>query len=186
MIKTKIINILGAPGVGKSTLAADVYTVFKKKGIITELVGEFAKDLIYKQNLNSLKDQVYISGIQHHKIWSILQYFKTNNINNGIIITDSPLILGSLYSNGMNTHFNNFLIEEFNNYYPFNIENYNYLIVHERKDFETIGRKETKKESLIIENKLIKLLKNEKIDCYINTYEKIRFNIINNFIFNKN
>ena len=39
-----VINLFGAPGVGKSTAAAYLYHLLSSRGISTELVTEFAKD----------------------------------------------------------------------------------------------------------------------------------------------
>lgn len=39
-----LINLFGAPGTGKSTGAAYIFSQLKMKGINAELVTEFAKD----------------------------------------------------------------------------------------------------------------------------------------------
>ena len=41
------INFYGGPGIGKSTMAAKMFAALKTAGVKTELVGEFAKDLVY-------------------------------------------------------------------------------------------------------------------------------------------
>lgn len=46
MNKTIVINLLGAPGAGKSTLAALIFSKLKMKNIACEIVTEFAKDLV--------------------------------------------------------------------------------------------------------------------------------------------
>ena len=45
MKKPLVINLFGAPGVGKSTGAAKVFTELKQLGVNCELVGEVAKDI---------------------------------------------------------------------------------------------------------------------------------------------
>ena len=44
-----IINIFGGPGVGKSTVAADLFVIMKKEGYSVELVTEYAKELTYEK-----------------------------------------------------------------------------------------------------------------------------------------
>ena len=60
--KTLYINLFGGPGVGKSTLAAGLFWFFKtnrltlKHSYVIELVREFAKDLVWAQDLYTLKN----------------------------------------------------------------------------------------------------------------------------------
>ena len=42
-IRLKVINFYGGAGIGKSTIAADIFSKLKRKGHKTELVGEYAK-----------------------------------------------------------------------------------------------------------------------------------------------
>ena len=181
MNKTIIINILGAPGVGKSTLSAEIFSILKKRNYIVEYVNEFAKDLVYKNSLECLNNQIYVSGIQHHKVWTILKYHKDNNIKNGVIITDSPLILGMLYYKGNNPYFEKFIIDEFQNFYPFEIQNFNYLILNQNETFEESGRIHNKEESLKIENRLKALLNNYNISYIAGNYDIIREKILEKF-----
>jgi len=44
----KVINFYGGAGIGKSTIAADIFSKLKRKGYKTELVGEYAKWLWYQ------------------------------------------------------------------------------------------------------------------------------------------
>ena len=43
----KVLNFYGGAGIGKSTIAADIFSKLKRKGHKTELVGEYAKWLWY-------------------------------------------------------------------------------------------------------------------------------------------
>ncbi len=87
----KLINLYGGPGTGKSTTAAQIFASLKKKGINTELVTEFAKDLTWHSRHETLKDQLYILGKQHHKIFMLKDQVD-------FIVTDSPIILSSYYN----------------------------------------------------------------------------------------
>ena len=63
----KIINLIGAPGSGKSTTAAGIFYNLKMKGIKCELLTEYAKDRVWEENFMALNDQLYIFAKQNHK-----------------------------------------------------------------------------------------------------------------------
>lgn len=50
-----VINLFGAPGAGKSTLAADIFSKLKRRQVKCELITEFAKDCVYEGNVCALK-----------------------------------------------------------------------------------------------------------------------------------
>ena len=52
----KVINFYGGAAIGKSTIAADMYSKLKRMGYRTELVGEFAKWLWY-QNATDIVEE---------------------------------------------------------------------------------------------------------------------------------
>lgn len=57
-----VVNLFGAPGAGKSTGAAYVFSQLKMRGINAELVTEFAKDKVWEENDEVFKHQEYIFG----------------------------------------------------------------------------------------------------------------------------
>jgi len=87
---TKVVNLFGASGVGKSTTAAATFAKFKMAGRHTELVSEYVKTMAWEQRLPGKFDQAYIFGKQARRE-SIL-YDKVD-----YIITDSPLWLSAFY-----------------------------------------------------------------------------------------
>ena len=46
MKKTLVVNLLGAPGSGKSTIAASIFSKLKFQNLNVELVSEYAKELV--------------------------------------------------------------------------------------------------------------------------------------------
>ena len=99
-MKTIVVNLLGGAGAGKSTVAALVFGQLKKKGVNCELVTEYAKGVVYEENMKRLQNQLYIFSKQYYSMDMI-----RDKVN--VIITDSPLLL-SLYYN-RNFGANNFL-----------------------------------------------------------------------------
>ena len=90
MIKTKIVNLWGGPGTGKSSTAADLFSEMKWGGYSVELVSEVAKDIVWEGHFNLLQDQWYISAMQNRKIRRLIGQVE-------YIVTDSPLLLGAVY-----------------------------------------------------------------------------------------
>lgn len=60
-----VVNLFGAPGAGKSTGAARIFSNLKMAGINAELVTEFAKDKVWEENKAVFNDQLYIFGKQN-------------------------------------------------------------------------------------------------------------------------
>lgn len=86
------INIWGASGYGKSTLAMDYVVQLKKAGIKVEYVNERAKDWLFEGKPQPTPfDQLYLGGSQ--------LYSEVRALNHTpLIITDSPVHLASIYA----------------------------------------------------------------------------------------
>ena len=59
-----VVNLFGAPGAGKSTGAAYIFSKLKMAGINAELVTEFAKDKVWEESKAVFQNQAYIFGRQ--------------------------------------------------------------------------------------------------------------------------
>jgi nicotinamide riboside kinase len=86
------VNLYGGAGVGKSTLAALVFAELKMRGITADLVGEFAKELVYDRAYNVMADQHYLFAQQAHRLW------RMKNYNVQVAVCDSPLLLSIAYN----------------------------------------------------------------------------------------
>lgn len=60
--KALVINLFGAPGAGKSTGAAYIFSRLKMVGLNAELVTEFAKDKVWEGATAPFENQLYILG----------------------------------------------------------------------------------------------------------------------------
>lgn len=90
MSKALVINLFGGPGCGKSTTMARLFADLKTRGFNVEMVSEFAKDLVYEQRQETMKDELYIFAKQHHRLFRVADKVD-------IIITDRPLLLTNIY-----------------------------------------------------------------------------------------
>lgn len=89
--KTKIINLYGGPGTGKSTAAAYLYHQLKCKHLNAELVREYVKEWAWDQRKISMYDQIYFLGKQTRK--ESMLYGKVD-----WIVTDAPIMMTLYYA----------------------------------------------------------------------------------------
>jgi len=85
-----VVNLFGGPGVGKSTLAAQVYGELSKLGHSVELVSEYAKDCIWSDCQGLLQDQLLVAANQNHRTFRL-----EGKVD--IVVTDSPSLMGIVY-----------------------------------------------------------------------------------------
>jgi len=159
MKKTLVINILGGPGVGKTTIASQLFAVMKCLGKDVELVSEFAKELVWEKRNEAFNDRLYMHAEQNHRLMMM-------NGALDFIITDSPLILTSVYNryylDDVHSKEYNQMIDTVTsqtwNLYD-NITFYLERDVH----YDTNGRRESLKEACEIDEKIKQYLFDNKI-----------------------
>jgi hypothetical protein len=151
--KLKVINLFGAPGVGKSTVAAGLFYFMKMSGISVEHVTEYAKYLVLTNRVKQLEDeQLYLLAKQHHKQHILRGKYEW-------AITDSPLLLCAYYAPKDETpEIFGQTVHAYNNMF----ENYNVFLTRglEKEDttFETQGRLQNKEESYKIQQTQMEFL----------------------------
>jgi deoxyadenosine/deoxycytidine kinase len=89
---SKIINLFGGPGIGKSSIANGLTYKLKKKHISCDNPYEFPKILAWDENHSAIRDQLYVLANQHRGI--VKSYGKVD-----YIILDSPILLSLIYKN---------------------------------------------------------------------------------------
>lgn len=89
--KTKVVNFIGAPSVGKSTMSSLVYAEMKMLHKSVEIVPEVAKWLIYKGQFDKLNNQYYVSSKQYNQV-------KALNGKVEYVIGDSGIFTGLYYN----------------------------------------------------------------------------------------
>lgn len=168
MKNTLIINVLGGPGVGKTTIASDLFVRFKRKELDVEIVSEFAKELVWEKRNEAFDDRLYMHAEQNHRLMMM-------NGNLDYIITDSPLILTSVYNhfyleNKHTKEYNKMIddvtLQTFNSY-----NNITFLIERET-GYDTNGRRESLDEAKAIDERIIKYLEDNNIQ-YIKINDRV-------------
>jgi ABC-type oligopeptide transport system ATPase subunit len=148
---TKIINLIGPSGVGKSTGAMYIASHLKMVGINAEYISEFAKILTWDERKKTLRNQALLIGEQAESLNRVIGKVD-------YIITDSPLILSAIYIRPEYPQsFLPFVLELFNSY-----NNVNYFI-QRVKAFNPIGRNESEEESNRLGKTLLTYLEYHKI-----------------------
>ena len=156
-MKTTVINLIGSPGTGKSTIAAELFARMKWLGFDVELVSEYAKELVWEQRHETFKNELYLFAKQHHRLFRLKGKVK-------FIITDRPLIL-SLFYNGKygdgSENFKNLVLEEVNKFDNVNI------FLHRTKPYVAKGRNQTEEESKEFAKEMLELVRTYCGDNYI-------------------
>lgn len=153
-----LVNLFGAPGAGKSTGAAYIFSQLKMRGVNAELVTEFAKDKVWEESKAVFNNQAYIFGKQYFRISRCADKVD-------VVITDSPLLLSLIYNNDpvLGEEFNEVVRKVMNNY---DCKNY-YLA--RTKEYNPIGRFQTEEESDAIADEILDLLNKEQLPYTIAT-----------------
>lgn len=155
---TVVINLVGGPGCGKSTIAAGLFYELKKLGVSCELVCEYAKEKVWEESFNTMKDELYLFAKQLHKQWRL-----KGKVH--FIITDHCLLNSVVYNKEASESFKNLVFEEFNKFI-----NINFFVIREKK-YETAGRIETEEESKQLDKNFKELFDKNNI-----SYEEVRYN----------
>lgn len=169
--KPIVINLLGGPCTGKSTLAAELFSSLKKIGVECELVMEYAKDKVWEESFHTLDNQIYVFGKQLHRMWRLKDKVD-------VIVTDSPLLLSMLYDKKESKTLMKLIIEQYNEF-----DNLTYFIKRDF-DYNENGRYQTEKEAKCLDEKLLKILNHVDIDFWVvNNDEETKNKIIDDVIY---
>jgi deoxyadenosine/deoxycytidine kinase len=145
-----VVNFIGAPGAGKSTLAADVFAELKWLNINSELVTEYAKEMVWEENYKILGNQLFLLSQQQNRIERL-----KGKVD--VVVTDSPIFHSLLYNDCIYPSFVN-LVKEIHDSY----DNLNFLVKRTKK-YHKVGRMQTENESDLLYDKLIEILKSYPI-----------------------
>lgn len=148
-----VINMFGQSCTGKSTHSAGLFSALKKAGVRVELAREYCKNWFYEGTQWKLNNQFAITGGMVEQ----LETFKQGDID--VVITDSPVLLGALYTQVYNIDL--YLAQAIRNKFH-SYDNYNILLKSD-VEFDTHGRGS----SGVTREKIVELLFQENLQ-----YEK--------------
>ncbi|QCE34454.1 hypothetical protein FAI40_03370 [Acetobacteraceae bacterium] len=145
----KVINLIGGPGSGKTTTASHIFALLKEKQIgRVELVGEFAKDVVYDEAFSLFKDQLFILAQQNHRLERL-----RDKVDYAIV--DSPLPLILAHADGIAFNMKRIVTEVFNSY-----DNINFVLEREASlPYEEYGRYETLEQAKELDKKMVEIFK---------------------------
>lgn len=152
VMDTKVINLLGAPGAGKSVLAVDLFSLMKKKYASVELVTEYAKELHYEGLRSENLDPLDVFAEQHRRVNRLI-----GNVE--FVITDSPLYLSAFYATKISYP------KEFGDYVVALSKRFNNvnIMLQRNHRYDPRGRSQGEEESNAIHHELIEFLTKHSI-----------------------
>lgn len=156
-MQTIVINLMGAPGTGKSTIASELFSKMKWLGYDVELVSEYAKELVWEERNETFKNELYLFAKQHHRMFRLNSKVK-------YIITDRPLILSIFYNKkyGDNSEvFKNLVLQEIDKFKNINI------FLNRTKPYVQKGRNQTEEESKEFASEMLNIVKEHCNDLFI-------------------
>ncbi len=150
--QTLVVNLFGGPGSGKSTLAAGVFFELKIRGILSEIIPEFAKEKVWEEHFKAFDNQLYIFAQQHKRIFRCLGKVD-------VLVVDSPLLLPMVYGKNIkNEHFNGLVLQEFNS-----MRNFNIMLERGSFQFEVEGRMQNEEDAKLIDEEVKRMLHMYKV-----------------------
>lgn len=167
---TIVINAFAGPSAGKTTSCLEVAEKLKKQGFVTEYVQEYAKELVYDNNL------IMLDGHYEHQFDILKEQVKRINRLYGkvdFILTDSPVLLNNTYLNeDKSTNDYVAYCENVKKIYTL-YDNFNYFVERDKSAFEEEGRIHNLEQSIVIDDELKNTLHNNQIDFATYTHSTI-------------
>lgn len=182
MADTKVINFCGGPGVGKTLMAALTFGKMKLLGKKVEYVQEYAKKLVWSNDMLKFRDQYYVSIKQFELLKSVVEHVD-------YIVMDGSLFLG-LYYNRYYIHSTSnvektegIILDCYNQFDNINI----YIERNKKIEYETIGRVQNYEEAVAVDVGLLNILSEYNISykTFKSSEDEIN-NIINYILGNVN
>lgn len=171
--KSIVINAFGGPGSGKSVSCMDICQQLKKLGYNAEYVQEYAKELVYAEDWETL------DGSPQHQ-FEILkeQLGRIDRLYGKVdfIVTDSPILLNGIYNRALTQAYDQMITSLYKDF-----ENFTYFVERDSSSYQQEGRIQDLAESQKLDQDIKKLLGDK--DIYYGTYNHDTIDkIVNNSI----
>ena len=148
---TLIVNLMAGPGVGKSTLMAQLFARLKVLGIEVEMAPEYVKEKVWEESWKVMDDSIYVFGKQLHRINRLVGKVQ-------VIICDSSLLNPAVYDKTENQKFADFVVDQFKTFNNMN------LYLRRSTSYNVKGREQTEEEAIQVDKKFKDFLDRWKID----------------------
>lgn len=158
-MQKQVICLYGGPGTGKSTTAAELYSILKKEGKNVELVREYIKDWVWEGRVIMPGDQSYILAKQARKERILFESVD-------IIITDAPLWLSLIYEklHEPEPYVSEAIIKKQVNYARSNGFVYKHFFLNRVKEYNPSGRLQTEEQAQILDGLILKMISENDLD----------------------
>ena len=140
IMNTIVINLMAGPGVGKSTLMAQLFARLKILGYEVEMVPEYVKEKVWDESWKVMEDAIYVFGKQLHRVNRL--YGKVE-----VIICDSSLLNPAVYDKTENPKFADFVVDTFGKF-----RNMNFFL-RRSTSYNVRGREQTEEEAIEVDKK---------------------------------
>lgn len=149
-----VVNFLGGPGTGKSTIAADVFSLMKRKNFKVEMLREIAKDHVWERANNIFREQDYIFAHQHR----LQRRLVGHDID--YCILDSSMLFSLFYTpDDMPASFKTFVRDVYDSYDNINI----YLKRNPNIPYISEGRNQDFVQAQQLDRDILQYMLNENI-----------------------
>ncbi|MDA8842046.1 ATP-binding protein [bacterium] len=154
-----VVNFWGGPNSGKSTQASGLFHKMKTNGYSVEVVNEYAKMCVWEDQLDKLKDQLYITAKQNRRVIRL-----QNKVD--ICITDSPLMLGAVYRNAYDQTFYSETIDKLCYEIYSKHDNINFFMKRTTDNYAEGQRSLNYENALKIDERMYQIMKEYSIPFY--------------------
>lgn len=156
--QTVVIDLFGGPGAGKTTCAWEIAAKLKKLGYVAEYVPEYAKELVWDENMEILD-----GTLEHQQALLKEQVHRVDRLIGKVdfVVTDSPVLMNLSYlkedDQDIVTKYEQEVLTSFNSHHNFS------MFIKRGNSFETIGRIHNQEESIKLDQEIKGLLDKNKI-----------------------
>lgn len=129
MRETIFINVLGAPGTGKTTISAMIFAEMRRRGMDVAAVAEFAKQAIWEGRNKVLDNEILLFTVMHHGVHVV-------NGETEYAVVDGSMLQTTMYNevDGKVEHLSELAESQFNTFNNIN------LFIKNDGEFETKDR----------------------------------------------
>lgn len=177
-MKSIVINFLGGPSCGKTTMASLLFAELKIRGYVVEYVQEYAKTLVWAGDFDKLNNQYYVSRKQYDLL-------KAVDGKVDFIVTDGPLLHGLVYNviNEENVSDKDKTEKAILKFYN-DFTNINIFLNRNQAGYEPSGRLQTEGEAKKIDRYVKEHLERTNIEYQVLTSDKGNIEPLTRYIIN--